>query len=1116
YLQVSSLTLKSLEGATSADLAEIEQIVKERMEQHSENQERHSLMRDAKSENAISEYGGDLSAQGFSNEATGLAFSGDESDKPSEDNMDTAKKTEILLRKREYVLQELIDTEEAYVRDLSLIVDGYIATIKDPECEIPMPEDLKDGKDKLVFGNIEVIYDWHKNFFLKSLKQAVENPIELASLFKRYERKLQMYVIYCKNKHVSEYIVSEYLETYFEDLRVKLGHKLQLCDLLIKPVQRIMKYQLMLKDILKYTERAGITAEIEPLRAAYNIMVIVPKTANDMMDVGRLQGFEGKITAQGTLLLHGMLTVSDLPGSNPIIGKNKDLHVFFFEQSIIFSEVVGKKTQFTSPQYIYKAHIQVNKMSLNTKEDCFILESTDPSRCLGFVLQAGTVDLQEQWLITIHDTLQKQRDFLKAIQSPIAYQKELTTKEASLSDLSMWEVAPLRRALPHGSPSEPSKSHKKNHYVHKANTIGIPSEDDLNDSKNNNPRSRLNFFEGFKNSLRNKHKSDTVVLETAKENSEKGDMHRRWSEANHTADHLIMPPGTQARLVCEWPHLNLGDLVTIIRYDPTQGYFVRTSSSLEEFWIPAHVLANYSRKLWSFRLKKPRKSLEGILSENSDRCVPEFRDRLKDITVQSGSKVVFKCRVKNWNRNTRQTWKKMEPNVVVLHNGKFVQGDNEGGIALMVIENARASDAGTYCLTVSNEFGSITCTAKLSITSSYPPIPEPKIQVISCSSVSLEWESNHYSQFIVEYCKLGSGEWISPNNNHPVNSHSFTVENLIPGETYSFRIVSAQNNVVSLPSVAVTLPVAENLRWQQEQFKQRYIELEEIDRGRFSIVRLARDRGTGEEVALKQISRRKQSHQVTQAEYSLLAGMQHPNIIRSLALFDNAPLPGIDTIILELVKGPLLFKYISDKETYSESDVRNYTCQLISALKWLHQKSIAHLDVKPENVMIDITVPIPLLKLVDFGDSVNTSKNVILPPACLEFASPELVLGQPVGVHTDCWAVGVFLYVMLSGVSPFLDDSVEETTANILKCDFCFPDEYFGDVSQEAKDLTKSLLVLVPAQRLNMEKSLQCVWIKEASGSASIPSARLKMFMQRRHPMNLAPSNSNYYKEDAL
>lgn len=101
-----------------------------------------------------------------------------------------------------------------------------------------------------------------------------------------------MYVVYCKNKPVSEYIVSEHIDTYFEELRVKFGHKLQLCDLLIKPVQRIMKYQLLLKDILKYTERAKRTDEIEPLRAAFNIMVVVPKMANDMMDVGRLQGFD--------------------------------------------------------------------------------------------------------------------------------------------------------------------------------------------------------------------------------------------------------------------------------------------------------------------------------------------------------------------------------------------------------------------------------------------------------------------------------------------------------------------------------------------------------------------------------------------------------------------------------------------------------------------------------------------------------------------------------------------------------------------------------------------------------------------------------------------------------
>lgn len=124
------------------------------------------MMRDAKSENALSEYSDtlhhrDFPAQSTSNEAP-LTFSGDESDKPAEDVVDAAKKRENLLKKRQYVLKELIDTEEAYVRDLSLIVDGYMVQMKDPDCEIPIPDNLRDGKDKLVFGNIEVIYDWHK------------------------------------------------------------------------------------------------------------------------------------------------------------------------------------------------------------------------------------------------------------------------------------------------------------------------------------------------------------------------------------------------------------------------------------------------------------------------------------------------------------------------------------------------------------------------------------------------------------------------------------------------------------------------------------------------------------------------------------------------------------------------------------------------------------------------------------------------------------------------------------------------------------------------------------------------------------------------------------------
>lgn len=75
-----------------------------------------------------------------------------------------------------------------------------------------------------------------------------------------------------------------------------------------------MKYQLMLKDILKYTERAGLTDEIDPLRAAFKIMVIVPKAANDMMDVGRLQGFEVRISKACTIYNKTEIVISHTLG----------------------------------------------------------------------------------------------------------------------------------------------------------------------------------------------------------------------------------------------------------------------------------------------------------------------------------------------------------------------------------------------------------------------------------------------------------------------------------------------------------------------------------------------------------------------------------------------------------------------------------------------------------------------------------------------------------------------------------------------------------------------------------------------------------------------------------
>ncbi|KAF7209828.1 rho guanine nucleotide exchange factor 25 isoform X1 [Nothobranchius furzeri] len=361
---------------------------------------------------------------------------------------DTEEERRSALEKSMYVLKELIETEKYYVEDLGLIVEGYIATMSSKG----IPEDM-NGKDKIVFGNIHQIFDWHKNYFLGELEKCLTEPERLAQLFIKHERRLHMYVVYCQNKPKSEHIVSEYIETYFEELRLQLGHRLQLNDLLIKPVQRIMKYQLLLKDFLKYYTKAGM--DTEELEKAVEVMCFVPKRCNDMMNVGRLQGFEGKITAQGKLLQQDTFTVTEQDSS--FLSRAKDRRIFLFEQLVIFSEPIDRKKGFSLPGYIFKNSIKVSCLgvepSMDGDDTRFVLTSRNPDgSVVRFQLQASSPETCRAWVFDVVQILESQRTFLNALQSPIEYQR----RESKSNSLGRSMRPPLFAASalrPHSSAS---------------------------------------------------------------------------------------------------------------------------------------------------------------------------------------------------------------------------------------------------------------------------------------------------------------------------------------------------------------------------------------------------------------------------------------------------------------------------------------------------------------------------------------------------------------------------------------------------------------------------------------------------------------------------------------
>uniref|UniRef100_A0A8C9W4Z4 non-specific serine/threonine protein kinase n=1 Tax=Scleropages formosus TaxID=113540 RepID=A0A8C9W4Z4_SCLFO len=255
--------------------------------------------------------------------------------------------------------------------------------------------------------------------------------------------------------------------------------------------------------------------------------------------------------------------------------------------------------------------------------------------------------------------------------------------------------------------------------------------------------------------------------------------------------------------------------------------------------------------------------------------------------------------------------------------------------------------------------------------------------------------------------------------------------------------------------------------------------------GQFAVVRKCQEKSTGTEYAAKFIrkrrsksSRRGVSKEDIEREVSILKEIRHPNIVALHEVFENK----VEVIlILELVAGGELFDFLAEKESLTEEEATEFLRQILDGVSYLHSKQIAHFDLKPENIMLlDSTVPHPRIKIIDFGlahkiDFGHDFKNIFGTP---EFVAPEVVNYEPIGLEADMWSIGVITYILLSGASPFLGDSKQETLANVSAVNYSFEEDFFSNTSCLAKDFISKLLVKDPKKRMTIWDSLQHPWIK--------------------------------------
>ncbi|XP_071372369.1 caM kinase-like vesicle-associated, like [Centroberyx affinis] len=247
---------------------------------------------------------------------------------------------------------------------------------------------------------------------------------------------------------------------------------------------------------------------------------------------------------------------------------------------------------------------------------------------------------------------------------------------------------------------------------------------------------------------------------------------------------------------------------------------------------------------------------------------------------------------------------------------------------------------------------------------------------------------------------------------------------------------------------------------------------------------LAKDRQTDKVFVCKKFLKKdgRKVRKAAKNEIMILKMVNHPNILQLIDTFETRK---EYFIIQELATGGDVFDWILDQGNYTERDASNVIRQVLEAVAYLHSLNIVHRNLKLENLMYYTENNHNKVVLRDFYLSKFENGSITEPCGTPEYLAPEVVARHRYGRPVDCWAVGVIMYILLSGNPPFYDETEEENTdlhnriifCRIVAGEFEFDSPYWDDISPAAKELVCRLMEVDQMLRITAQDALWHEWI---------------------------------------